>query len=82
MIVQRLPFAGHLPTSWIQWPSRFAAKHVLIGFLLGISLSLTTSSLAALHKSRKKEKQTRQLPLRPIELRSDEVVNGVTGLIG
>ncbi|TEB38510.1 PALP-domain-containing protein [Coprinellus micaceus] len=82
MVQPGLPFADLLPSSWIQWPSRTAAKHIFFGFLLGISLSLTTSSLAMLHQSRKKEKETKKLPLRPIELRSHEIVNGVTGLIG
>lgn len=69
-------------SSWLQWPSRTTAKHVFYGVLIGISLSLTSSSLALLYQTRKKEKQVRDLPPRPIELRSDEVVNGVAGLIG
>ncbi|KAF6763137.1 tryptophan synthase beta subunit-like PLP-dependent enzyme [Ephemerocybe angulata] len=82
MTASRLPFADFLPIHWLQWPSRTTAKHVFYGFLIGLSLSLTTSSLAMLHQSRKKEKQASRLPPRPIELRSDEIVNGVTGLIG
>lgn len=71
----------HLPT-WLHWPSRTAARHILIGILLGFSLSATTTSVAAYLEQRKKERQIAHFAPRPIELRSDEIVKGVVGLIG
>lgn len=68
--------------SWIQWPSRAATRHVLIGVLLGFSFSITSTSIAVFFQRRKKERQLQQFTLRPIELRSDEIVSGVSGLIG
>ncbi|KDR75107.1 hypothetical protein GALMADRAFT_249007 [Galerina marginata CBS 339.88] len=74
-------FAGSLP-SWLHWPSRAASRHVLIGILIGFSFSATTSTLAAYYQRRRKEQQSAHFVPRPIELRSDEVVKGVVGLIG
>ena len=68
--------------SWTQWPLRTATRHVLIGILLGFSFSITSTSIAVFFQRRKKERQLQQFTLRPIELRSDEIVSGVSGLIG
>lgn len=77
----RNTFLQLLP-SWLHWPSRAAARHVLIGVLLGFSFSITTTSLAGYLRQRKKERQAAIFAPRPIELRSDEIVKGVVGLIG
>ncbi|KAF8160706.1 tryptophan synthase beta subunit-like PLP-dependent enzyme [Crassisporium funariophilum] len=74
--------AGFALPSWLQWPSRSTARHVLIGVLLGFSFSLTSTSLAFYYQQRKKDRQAKHFSPRPIELRSDEVVRGVVGLIG
>ena len=51
--------------------------------LIGFSLSITSTSLALLYRDRRrKDKEEAQPGSRPIELRSDEVLDGVTGLIG
>ena len=68
--------------SWLQWPSRTTARHVLIGVLIGFSFSLTSTSLAVYYQQRKRERQIGNFSARPIEVRSDEIVKGVAGLIG
>ena len=69
-------------SSCIRWPSQAAARPFLYGIILGFSLSLTSASLISYYKSRKKLPSKLNFTERPIELRSDEVVSGVTGLIG
>ncbi|PPQ87457.1 hypothetical protein CVT25_008193 [Psilocybe cyanescens] len=70
-------------SSWLRWPSRSTTRHVLIGVLIGFSFSLTSTSIALYWQQRKKDRQpVTHFPPRPIELRSDEVVKGVVGLIG
>ncbi|ETW81106.1 hypothetical protein HETIRDRAFT_320062 [Heterobasidion irregulare TC 32-1] len=66
--------------SWIPSPS--TARTILYGILIGFSLSITSTSLALLYRDRRKDKEEAQPGSRPIELRSDEVLDGVTGLIG
>lgn len=68
-----LPALGH----WSQ--SKF--KHLFFGFLLGFAFSVTSTSFSSYLKSRKR-RQVEKFESRPIELRSDEIVSGVTGLIG
>ncbi|KAJ3504424.1 hypothetical protein NLJ89_g7939 [Agrocybe chaxingu] len=74
-------FADLLP-SWLHWPTRATARHVLIGILLGFSLSISSTSFAQYLQQRKLKRQISKFTARPIELRSDEVVRGVAGLIG
>ncbi|KAL6301251.1 PALP-domain-containing protein [Sparassis latifolia] len=71
----RLPFNVHLPTST-------TLRHIVYGIIIGFSLSLTSTSFASYYQQRKRERLARQFEARPIELRSDEVLRGVTGLIG
>lgn len=68
--------------SFIHLPSHTTLRHVVYGIILGFSLSLTSTSIALFYQSRKRERVTAQFEARPIELRSDEVLEGVTGLIG
>ncbi|KAF9010613.1 PALP-domain-containing protein [Cyathus striatus] len=68
--------------SSLHWPSRAAARHILYGMLIGFSLSLTSTSLLMLYHQRKRRRASANFTPRPIELRSDEIVSGVTGLIG
>lgn len=68
--------------SWIRWPAPATARHVLYGVLVGFSLSLTSTSVALYIQSRRRQRLTAKFEPRPIELRSDEVLSGVTGLIG
>ena len=69
-------------SSYISLPSRSASRHAFIGLLIGFSLSLSSTSLVQYYQKRKKERQIAHFAPRPIELRSDEIVKGVSGLIG
>ncbi|KZT10918.1 PALP-domain-containing protein [Laetiporus sulphureus 93-53] len=71
----------HLP-SWLHLPDRIAVQHILYGIIIGFSLSLTSTSLALWYQERKRDRFVRRFEARPIELRSDEIIKGVTGLIG
>jgi cysteine synthase A len=68
--------------SWIRWPVPSTARHVLYGVIIGFSLSLTSSSLALYLQARKRDRSIAHFEPRPVELRSDDVLSGVTGLIG
>lgn len=68
--------------AWIRWPSPSTARHVLYGIILGFSLALTSSSLALYFQARKRQHLVARFEPRPIESRSDDVLSGVTGLIG
>ena len=64
-------------------PARSAAtKQVFYGVLAGLALSLTTASTVQYYNRKKRKNLPPSFESRPIELRSDEVVNGVIGLIG
>ncbi|KAK0449112.1 PALP-domain-containing protein [Armillaria borealis] len=67
---------------WWRIPSPPTVRHVIYGLFLGFSLSLTSTSIALFFQRRKQERIAAQFEARPIELRSDEVLKGVTGLIG
>ncbi len=72
--------------AWDIWdrlklPRRFT-RDLVIGLLLGITLSLSSTSLALLTQGWRRRKAILKIPPRPIELRSDEIVDGVIGLIG
>ncbi|KAH9839105.1 PALP-domain-containing protein [Rhodofomes roseus] len=73
--------ASKLP-SWLHLPPRSTARHIFYGIIIGFSLSLTSTSFALWYQERKRERISKQFEARPIELRSDEVINGVTGLVG
>jgi cysteine synthase len=57
-------------------------QQLFYGILIGFSLSVTSTSLALYFQERRRERIQNQFEARPIELRSDEVIDGVTGLIG
>ncbi|KAF9227064.1 PALP-domain-containing protein [Gyrodon lividus] len=60
-----------------------AIRQVSYGILIGFTLSISATSIAHYWSERKREERLEnQFSLRPIELRSDEIVRGVTGLIG
>ncbi|KAI0780249.1 PALP-domain-containing protein [Fomes fomentarius] len=63
-------------------PARSTARHIFYGVLVGFALSLTTTSVISFYRERKRERLPPTFEPRPIELRSDEVLDGVTGLIG
>ncbi|ORY29512.1 putative cysteine synthase [Naematelia encephala] len=65
----------------LRLPRRFT-RDLVLGLVLGITISLSGTSLAVLLQSWRRRRAVARLPPRPIELRSDEVVDGVLGLIG
>jgi len=73
--------ASKLP-SWLHLPPRSTARHIFYGVIIGFSLSLTSTSIALWYQQRKRERVSKRFEARPIELRSDEIISGVTGLIG
>ena len=70
--------------SWVSFDSRY--RDVLLGAALGVSLVVTSASLATyVHRTRRpslRKKAGPEFSARPIELRSDEIVDGVAGLVG
>jgi len=66
--------------SWV--PSPATARHLFYGILIGFSLSFASTSVISAYRKRKGDSATARADIRPIELRSDEVLDGVTGLIG
>jgi len=66
--------------SWVPSPS--TARHLFYGILVGFSLSFASTSVISAYRKRREDSATTRANLRPIELRSDEVLDGVTGLIG
>ncbi|KAJ8486924.1 hypothetical protein ONZ51_g4526 [Trametes cubensis] len=73
----------HLPRFvLLKLPSKSTNKYIFYGVLIGLALSLTTSSVLEYLQERKRKRADLTFEPRPIELRSDEVVDGVTGLIG
>ena len=76
---------GYLPSLIATHPKASGFSTLFLGIIAGVSLSLTWSSLLKSHNERKRkaaEDRLLELPERPIEVRSEEIVNGVSGLIG
>ncbi|KAF8444978.1 putative cysteine synthase [Boletus edulis BED1] len=73
--------AGRL-AAFFHFPNT-AVRQLSYGVLIGFTLSLSATSIAHYYSEhRKQDKLEKQTSSRPIELRSDEIVHGVTGLIG
>ena len=70
-------------TVWskLKLPNRFS-RDLTIGLLVGFAFSLSSTSLAIFFQDWRRKRAIQRIPPRPIELRSDEVVPGVIGLIG
>ncbi|KAG1753339.1 tryptophan synthase beta subunit-like PLP-dependent enzyme [Suillus lakei] len=67
----------------LPWFSNAAIRHVTYGIFIGFALSVTSQSISSYWRSRRRQSLSQeQFEFRPIELRSDEVLHGVTGLIG
>jgi cysteine synthase A len=52
------------------------------GVLVGVTFSLSSTTLALIAQQWRKRNAVSRVPPRPIEIRSEEVVDGVIGLIG
>ncbi|EGO00389.1 hypothetical protein SERLA73DRAFT_53570 [Serpula lacrymans var. lacrymans S7.3] len=72
----------HVPP-WLRL-SKSVVRHFVFGLFIGVSLSVTTSSLNLYYQYRKRQRFEHEYHAepRPIELRRDEILDGVTGLIG
>ena len=66
--------------SWVPSPS--TARHLFYGILIGFSLSFATTSAVFAYRKRTEDSAMAMADPRPIELRGDEILDGVTGLIG
>jgi len=66
--------------SWL--PSPATARHLFYGIIIGFSLSFASTSVTSAYRKRQGEDENARVNPRPIELRSDEILDGVTGLIG
>ena len=55
---------------------------LLYGVAIGVSFSLSTLAVVMWYYNSKPSRPSSNFDSRPIQLRSDEIVNGVTGLIG
>lgn len=76
-------FADTFQRIWsrLKLPTRLN-RDLIIGLVVGITFSLSSTSLAILVQGWRRRRAVYRLPPRPIELRSDEIVPGVIGLIG
>lgn len=66
---------------WNRTPGR-SFRQLFYGIALGISLTYTTTSLIQSYRKRRTHDRISKFSPRPIELRTDDVVSGVVGLIG
>ncbi|KAJ7028507.1 PALP-domain-containing protein [Mycena alexandri] len=63
------------------------ARPLVLGIVLGISLSISSSAVVQYFERRRRrialsQSQASEIESRPIELRSDEILNGIVGVIG
>ncbi|ODO06368.1 cysteine synthase A [Cryptococcus wingfieldii CBS 7118] len=65
----------------VRFPNKFT-RDVVWGIVLGITVSLSSTSAALIVQDWRRKRAMRRIPPRPIELRSDEIVPGTIGLIG
>ncbi|KAJ1304859.1 hypothetical protein OPQ81_005993 [Rhizoctonia solani] len=72
---------------WSEWSPNRVSRDITIGVALGIALSISFTSISTYvdrrrRIARERAEGARDYVPRPIELRSDEIVDGVVGLIG
>jgi cysteine synthase A len=67
--------------SW--FPSPATARNLFYGVIIGCALSMTGASLVQAYRRKlRADEEVGDAGMRPIEIRSDEILDGVTGLIG
>lgn len=66
---------------WLRPPARLG-RDLYIGVLIGVSLTLSTTSVALHFRSRRNGAERRDYEPTPIDIVRNEVVQGVTGLVG
>ncbi|WVW80008.1 hypothetical protein I302_101981 [Kwoniella bestiolae CBS 10118] len=77
-------YIPHLPLRFwdrIRFPNKFT-RDLAWGLIIGVTLSLSSTSFAILFQDWRRKRAIARIPPRPIEIRSDEIVDGVMGLIG
>ena len=79
-------WTDYLPASWLStaWMDRFRPAYLTrrLSKDLFIALSLSSTSAALYLQQFRRKKAIQRIPPRPIELRSEEIGDGVIGLIG
>ena len=63
-------------------PPRRLSRELTWGLIIGVTLSISSTSLALLAQEWRRKRAVSRIPPRPIEIRSEEVADGVIGLIG
>ncbi|KAG8688253.1 hypothetical protein FRC08_011524 [Ceratobasidium sp. 394] len=76
-----------MPFALPDWATSRVTRDITTGVAIGVALSVSTSSLSSYISrrrriARERAEGARDYVSRPIELRSDEIVSGVVGLIG
>lgn len=71
-----------LVPSWFKPQNTANVRFLLSGILLGFSFSLTATSFVLYFREKRQRETVSRFKPRPIELRSNEIVQGITGLIG
>ena len=71
-----------LVPSWFRPQNTANVRFLVYGVLLGFSFSLTATSFVLYFRERRQREILSRFTPRPIELRSDEIAQGVAGLIG
>ncbi|KAG8698371.1 hypothetical protein FRC08_005969 [Ceratobasidium sp. 394] len=76
-----------MPFALPDWASSRVTRDITTGVAIGVALSVSTSSFSSYiarrrRIARERAEGARDYVPRPIELRSDEIVSGVVGLIG
>jgi hypothetical protein len=78
----RLDILQRLVSSWFRPQNAANVRFLVYGILLGFSFSLTATSFALYSREKRRREIASRFTPRPIELRSDEIADGVAGLIG
>ncbi|KAF9792195.1 tryptophan synthase beta subunit-like PLP-dependent enzyme [Thelephora terrestris] len=71
-----------LVPTWLKPQNAANVRFLLYGIFLGFSFSLTATSFVIYHREKRQREVASSFQSRPIELRSDEIAQGLTGLIG
>jgi hypothetical protein len=71
-----------LVPSWFRPQNTTNVRFLVYGILLGFSFSLTATSFVLYYREKRQRDIVSRFKPRPIELRSDEIAHGVTGVIG
>lgn len=71
-----------LTSSWLKPQNSANLRFLLSGILLGFSFSLTAVSFVLYYQEKRQREIMSRFKLRPINPRSNDIAQGITGLIG